>query len=266
MRVNSLIVDWDKKRDVSFYSRSESKNRFKCIETRVSLTSDTRFLSTENLETKAPKLPARTRSPLPSIGKRNIKSMIPDAISVLYAPEITGGSSENNPFPGHRRLPRRSSSMKSARELDWFPKRSSVSFSFYDEVREIAPAKSLTCEPECLWYQPDEILSIQKKNKRLVQKQQSGTRSRQACTRGLESSLSPGERYEKQLKIWESIKDIQNYQKKYAIDDDELISQVYRRCSEEDRKMAAHRAAQDFAEINTERFLKRLSRRRSCDV
>jgi hypothetical protein len=146
-------------------------------------------------------------------------------------------------------------------------RRRSIQFAQMDDVQEVEPMKNLTHKPEDLWYQPEEIRSIQNKNKQIVEKKQNGCEAttRELCTRGLESSFCPGKRYKKQLRIWESIKDLQNFQKKRGIYDDEVISRVYRRTSEEDMREAAQRASEDAEHIlKQQRERERPSRRRSC--
>jgi hypothetical protein len=130
-------------------------------------------------------------------------------------------------------------------------RRRSIQFAQVDEVQEVEPMKNLTHEPENLWYQPDEIRSIQAKNRQLVEKKQNGceTLTRKLCTRGLESSFTPGKRSMKQRKIWESIKDLQAFQRKRGIYDDEIISRVYQRSSADDMREAAQRALEDAQHI-----------------
>ena len=203
----------------------------------------------EQRERQQQRRPARRRASI-QFGGGNESSSFPDYGYGDAAPTIKNNNSDHQ-----RQRPQR---------------RRSIQFAQVDEVQEVEPMKNLTRKPENLWYQPDEIRSIQNKNKQIIEKKLKNescetTSTRKLCTRGLESSFCPGKRYKKQLRIWESIKGLQNFQKTRGIYDDEIISEIYRRSSEDDMREAAQRALEDAEHILKQQQPRvRASRRRSC--
>jgi hypothetical protein len=105
---------------------------------------------------------------------------------------------------------------------------------------------------------------MREENKLLVKQKELGLMSPRECTRGLESSFTPGRRIEKQKKIWESVLALQKLQKQTGRKDAEYVRRLSLFYTREAMDVATKRAQDDAIEIaeylsNTQKEVRRMS-------
>ena len=170
----------------------------------------------------------------------------PRRASIGYAGEI-----EVN-LPGKRKPVRR---------------RTSISFCEEDQVNEVVPVKSLTDEPEALWFQDEEYSVIKKKMCSLIHTVQRGeTSTKKYCIRGLEGHFGEGAECKEVSRgtAWDAVLLEQHMQQNEGSFDDESISMMYRLSSIESKIKAVKRATQDECDVEQyQRETRRISRRMS---
>ena len=171
----------------------------------------------------------------------------PRRVSIGYTGEI-----EVN-LPGKRKPVRR---------------RTSISFCEEDQVNEVVPVRSLTDEPEALWFQDEEYSVIKKKMCSLIHAVQRGETptKKKYCIRGLEGHFGEGAECKEVSRgtAWDAVLLEQHMQQNEGSFDDESISMMYRLSSIESKIEAVKRATQDKSAIDhyqrdTRRRLRRLS-------
>jgi hypothetical protein len=174
-------------------------------------------------------------------------SRLPRRGSISYTGEI-----EVN-LPGKRKPVRR---------------RTSISFCEEDQVNEVVPVKSLTNEPEALWFQDDEYEAMQKKMCSLIDAVQGVETSstKKYCIRGLEGHFGEGAECKEVSRgaAWDAVLIEQDMQQNEGNFDDEGIAMLYRLSSIESKIKAAQRATQDESEVghyqrDTRRRMRRMS-------
>lgn len=147
-------------------------------------------------------------------------------------------------------------------------RRTSIGFSDYDEVKEVAPAKELTESPESLWFQDHEYGRIREKAIFITDLAASGSLDTQTqkkvCTRGLESHIDKEHVEEEQMVAWKSVFWEQYHQRQDGDFDDETVARLYEMASMASRARALQRAQADVqdAEKHT-RGVRRTLRRHS---
>jgi hypothetical protein len=146
-------------------------------------------------------------------------------------------------------------------------RRTSISFCEDDQINEVVPVKSLTDEPEALWFQNEEYSTIKKKVRSLIQAVERGEASSEKyCIRGLEGHFGDGAESKgiSRGTGWDAVLTEQHMQQNEGSFDDEGISMMYRLSSTESKIKAVQRATQDESEVvNYQRDTRRRMRRMS---
>jgi hypothetical protein len=129
--------------------------------------------------------------------------------------------------------------------------------------------KSLTDEPEALWFQDDEYTAMQKKACSIIHALEQGetsTKTKKHCIRGLEGHFGKGAECKEVSRgaAWDAVLIEQDMQQNEGNFDDEVISMMYRLSSTESKIKAAQRATQDESEVmhyqrDTRRRMRRMS-------
>jgi hypothetical protein len=147
-------------------------------------------------------------------------------------------------------------------------RRTSISFCEKDQITEVVPVKSLTDDPEALWFQDEEYSAMNKKMCSLIHAVERGTEAstKKYCIRGLEGHFGEGaeSREISRGSAWDAVLMEQRMQQKEGSFDDEGISMLYRLSSIDSKIKAAQRATQDESEVghyqrDTRRRMRRMS-------
>jgi hypothetical protein len=146
-------------------------------------------------------------------------------------------------------------------------RRTSISFCEEDQINEVVPVKSLTDEPEALWFQDAEYSVMQTKNCSLIEAAEQGkTTTKKYCIRGLEGHFGEGAECKEESRgaAWDAVLIEQHMQHNEGSFDDEGISVLYRLSSIESKIKAVQRATQDESEVehyqrDTRRRVRRMS-------
>jgi hypothetical protein len=146
-------------------------------------------------------------------------------------------------------------------------RRTSISFCEEAEVNEVIPVKSLTDEPEALWFQNEEYSIIRTKARSLIHAVESGeAATKRYCIRGLEGHFGEGAESKAISRGtgWDAVLTEQYMQQNEGSFDDEGISMMYRLSSTESKIEAVRRATQDESEVvhyqrDTRRSMRRMS-------
>ena len=146
-------------------------------------------------------------------------------------------------------------------------RRTSISFSNEDEVKEVDHVSSLTDESKALWFQKDELQNIKAKLRKIigsVKRCDEKNDRKKLCTRGLESYIARRSTKAKRNAAWDAVVIEQCMQQKKGSFDDETISMKYKIFARGSQEMAAERAKEDEAVIakyqrDTRRMMRRLS-------
>jgi hypothetical protein len=174
------------------------------------------------------RVPSRSR-----LGRRS--SMKQQGVSRRASIGYTGEVSVN--LPGQREPVRR---------------RTSIAFEQYDEVKEVAPMKSLTDTPEKLWFQAEEYDMIRHKAVFLTDLAASGAdellAEKKLCIRGLESHIHSDLVKEEQYLAWKSVFLEQYLQRDKGDYNDEMVSSMYQMAAMPSQERAQQRAQQDSAD------------------
>lgn len=131
-------------------------------------------------------------------------------------------------------------------------RRCSITFSEEVNVRKVVPAKTLTQEPEQLWFQDNEYVNIKKKTIALLQKVGSDgvVDGRKYCTRGLERYMvSKEEREGLKYGTLDAVLFEQRLQRKKGTFDDESVARKYTHTTVRSIAEAARRANLDAEEV-----------------
>uniref|UniRef100_A0A7S3L760 Uncharacterized protein n=1 Tax=Amphora coffeiformis TaxID=265554 RepID=A0A7S3L760_9STRA len=144
-------------------------------------------------------------------------------------------------------------------------RRTSISFTDHDDIREVEPAKSLAEQPDALWTTDLDYLRSKEEAKHLIhmlrksnswyQKQEQI--SPDICLRGLECHLDPDGNKTHTMSR-NLVLNVQRNQKMVGLVCDETISKVYSHLTAESAARAAALGAADYAEVKQEhRLVKR---------
>ena len=136
-------------------------------------------------------------------------------------------------------------------------RRTSITFSSQEEVKEVTPSCNLTNEPQQLWYNRAELSEIRSKNHSLIQRAEQQTeggesKQRKKCLRGLEDMMeSNREREERQRQAVDGVLTLQHLQLNTGDYDDEYMSRLYQFSSKSSGEIAAERGIQDAAAVTS---------------
>jgi hypothetical protein len=143
-------------------------------------------------------------------------------------------------------------------------RRTSLSFSKENEVREIERVSSLTDDSRALWFQKDELHNIKTMLRTIIGYMERGDEiARKLCTRGLECHIGRSTK----MKInaaWDAVVLEQFIQQNKGSFDGETISMTYKFFARGSQEKAAERAKEDEAAIeiyqrDTRRMMRRMS-------
>jgi hypothetical protein len=143
-------------------------------------------------------------------------------------------------------------------------RRTSITFSEEDEVKEIERVSSLTDDSKALWFQKEELQTIKKKLRTIVGTVKRGDEnSRKLCTRGLERHIGKSTKTMRHA-AWDAVVIEQCMQQNKGSFDDETISMKYKIFARGSQEKAAVRAKEDEAAIakyqrGTRRMMRRMS-------
>jgi hypothetical protein len=211
----------------------------------------------------------RERAKNPTPRRSSLKSAVVDDGNEGESGEGIGGP---------RRQLRRRASMGMEGHVGEVPggpirRRRSITFNEGVMVRKVLPTKSLTKNPDKLWFQPDEMERIQREVWDAIDKSASPPKSssgddddeeEESCTRGLERIMSPGNVKFKRRMSRECVLQEQNMQREEGMYDDEQLAAIYKCSTIRSEREATRRAREDAKEA--ERYLKsarRMHRRSS---
>jgi hypothetical protein len=147
-------------------------------------------------------------------------------------------------------------------------RRTSISFSEEDEVKEVERLSSLTDDAKALlWLQKDELEKIKTKVRTIidiVERGEETTGTRKFCTRGLERHMMGQSTQTKINAAWDAVVIEQCLLQNKGSYDDETISRSYKFFTRSSQEKAAERAKEDEAAIakyqrDTRRMMRRLS-------
>jgi hypothetical protein len=143
-------------------------------------------------------------------------------------------------------------------------RRTSISFSKEDEVKEVEPVSSLTDDSKALWFQKEELQHIKTKLRNIIGAVERGDENtRKLCTRGLECHIGQSSKT-KINAAWDAVVIEQYLQQNKGSFDDETISMKYKIFARGSKEKAAERAKEDEAAIakyqrDTRRMMRRMS-------
>lgn len=166
-------------------------------------------------------------------------------------------SLEFSPKPQRQRMPRRSS-MSAVSEVKLpgrgkhVKRRRSITFNDNVSVQQIVPAKSLSDEPERLWFNYEEYVKMKQKNLALVSSVDADgfANGRKYCTRGLEKyMMNPIERDGMKYGAWDSVLLEQKHQHEKGVHCAESIAQLYKWVTLKSMEEAVDRARLDAQEV-----------------
>jgi hypothetical protein len=143
-------------------------------------------------------------------------------------------------------------------------RRTSISFSDEDEVREIERVSSLTDDSKALWFQKDELRNIKTKLRTIVGTVKRGDENaRKLCTRGLERRIEKSTKTMRHAS-WDAVVLEQCMQQNKGSFDADTVSMKYKIFARGCQEKAAERAKEDEAAIakyqrDTRRMMRRMS-------
>jgi hypothetical protein len=143
-------------------------------------------------------------------------------------------------------------------------RRSSISFSKENEVKEVEPVSSLIDDSKALWFQNEELQDIKAKLRTIVVAVERGDENaRNICIRGLECHIGRSSKT-KMNAAWDAVVIEQCMQQNKGSFDDETISMKYKIFAKGSKEKAVERAKEDEAAIsNYQRDTRRMMRRMS---
>jgi hypothetical protein len=145
-------------------------------------------------------------------------------------------------------------------------RRRSITFDESVSVQQVEPVKSLTDNPEALWFQENEYDFIKMKTKALLNKVGlDGTvDGKKYCTRGLEKWMTPEITQVKKRQAWDNVLNEQYLQRQDGEFDDEQLALMYKHSTARSQLEASRRAQGDAEEAagylkSTRRAFRRMS-------
>ncbi|KAL3906423.1 MAG: hypothetical protein SGILL_009278, partial [Bacillariaceae sp.] len=146
-------------------------------------------------------------------------------------------------------------------------RRRSITFNNEVKVKKVEPARSLTPDPEALWFQDDEYDMIKEKTVALIHRASIADeteKGRKLCTRGLEKWMTPERTEVKKRQAWDNVLNEQYLQQQDGEFDEEHLAMMYKYSTTRSQVEASKRAQKDAQEIesylaSTRRYNRRMS-------
>ena len=146
-------------------------------------------------------------------------------------------------------------------------RRRSITFNNEVTVKKVEPARSLTPDPEGLWFQDDEYDMIKEKTVALIHRASvngDSENGRKLCTRGLEKWMTPERTEVKKRQAWDNVLNEQYLQQQDGEYDEETLATMYKFSTTRSQVEASKRAQKDAKEIesylaSTRRYARRMS-------
>ena len=146
-------------------------------------------------------------------------------------------------------------------------RRRSIQFNKEVKVKKVEPVRSLTPDPEALWFQDDEYDVIKEKTVAIIHRASiNGEKEngRKLCTRGLEKWMTPERTEVKKRQAWDNVLNEQYLQQQDGEYDEEQLAMMYKYSTARSQVEASKRALQDEKEIesylaSTRRYARRMS-------
>ncbi|KAL3911509.1 MAG: hypothetical protein SGILL_007252 [Bacillariaceae sp.] len=147
-------------------------------------------------------------------------------------------------------------------------RRRSITFNQEVKVKRVDPVRSLTKNPESLWFQDEEYDMIKEKTVALIHRASiDGDLSdsgRKLCTRGLEKWMCPERTQVKKRQAWDNVLNEQYLQHQDGEYDEEHLAMMYKYSTARSQLEATKRAQNDAEDIKsylapTRRFNRRMS-------